>query len=93
VSAESLALLSGELGLWVPGNDPDPLLHAASEHIGASRPIGVIIAEYAAAREAGDHGLAHRLAEELVPVRQAHAVLAGGLPGLEPAGGDPYGMD
>lgn len=87
MSAESLALFSDAMEAWQPDSDPGPLLHAAVEHVGASRPVEVIIAEYAAAREAGDHELAHRLADELVPVRQAHAVLAGGLPGLEAADG------
>ena len=83
MSDVSLRLFYDALNAWQQGGDPAPLLHAAREHIGASRPLETMIAEYAEAMESGNHVLAQQVAEELAPVRQAHAVLAGALPGLE----------
>ena len=89
MSDVSLQLFHDALGAWSPGDDPAPLRHAAREHVGASRPVDVLIAEYAAAVESGNHAAAQEIAEELAPVRQAHAVLAGAMAGLE----TPDGLD
>lgn len=81
MSAESLAIFQGCL------YDGEPGLHAAAvQHVDCSRSLEYLSLEYALALENGDHVLAQQLAEELVPVRQAHAVIARG-------DGDDSGMD
>ena len=63
--------------------DYNALLAAARGHIGASRSLEVLLEEYIEAMEGHpDHtpeqaANAQRLADELVPVRAAHAVLIG----------------
>lgn len=67
--------------------DPAELLAAARAHLEASRPLEEIKAEYEEAQAARERGeetdpVAHQvLAEELAPVREAAANLAGSLPG------------
>lgn len=73
-----------------PGTEPDaePLRAAATGHLGASRELAELLAEYAAAMENyEDHtpeqaAAAQRIADELAPVRAAVRVTTGGLPRL-----------
>lgn len=69
--------------------DPAELLAAAEAHLAASRPLADIKAEYdelQAARwergEVTDTAREQELADELAPVAEATANLAGSLPGL-----------
>lgn len=59
---------------------PEELRAAAVGHLGASRSLEELTAEYARALDAGDHETAQRLAEELAPVRTAMRVADGAAP-------------
>ena len=72
-----------------PAADPDPkaLRAAAVGHLGASRDLDELLEEYAAAMEDQENhtpeqaAAAQRIADEMVPVRAATRIIAGGLPG------------
>lgn len=70
--------------------EPEPLLSAARAHLALSRPAEEILAEYSPLLDAHSAGETVDLAKmtelmaELGPVRKAHAVLAGALPGTAP---------
>ncbi len=84
MSAESQALFHRAVldYLASPAITPDAeeLRAAAAGHLGASRPLLLLTQIYAEALEAGEHDMANRLADELVQVRAAERVTAGGLP-------------
>lgn len=80
MSGESQGIFDAALLGYAPGNDPQELRAAAVGHLGASRSLEELTALYAAALEEGDHAAAQALADELVPVRAATRVAAGGLP-------------
>lgn len=60
--------------------DPEPLRAAAAGHLGASRPLALLLQLYAEALAGGEHDMANRLADELAPVRAAERAAAGVLP-------------
>lgn len=64
--------------------DPGELRGAAEAHIGVSRPLNVVQAEYKASLEhpAPDLAAQQKLADELQPLRQAHSILEGRYPGM-----------
>lgn len=64
--------------------NPGELRGAAQAHIGASRPLNVVQAEYKASLEhpAPDLVAQQALADELQPLRQAHSILEGQYPGM-----------
>jgi hypothetical protein len=80
---------------WPRTGNADALVIAAQGHIGASRPLPQLLAAYAEAMEGQAHhtpeqaAAAQEIADELAPVRAAHAVLAGYLPRTE----DRLGLD
>jgi hypothetical protein len=80
VSRESEEIFSGHLDNYVDGDDPGKLRAAAAGHLGASRSLEELTAEYAAALDSGHHEAAQRIADELAPIRTAARVAAGGLP-------------
>jgi len=67
-----------------PEMDPGEMRGAAEAHIGASRPLAVVQAEYKASLEhpAPDLVLQQALADELQPLRQAQSILDGRYPGM-----------
>jgi hypothetical protein len=89
VSAETaLAYRQAQQDYRKSPGDPAALLAAAKAHLAASRPLDVVKAEYdelQAARwergEATDTAREQELADELAPVAEAAANLAGSLPG------------
>jgi len=62
---------------------PAELHAAAAGHLGASRSLEELTAQYAQALNAGEHEAAQRIADELAPVRAAMRVTAGGIPAVE----------
>lgn len=60
------------------GGSLEELRTAAAGHLGASRPLAELTRLYALALENGNHEQAQQLADELAPVRQAEAIVAGG---------------
>lgn len=88
VSRESQEIFFRELNKFRPGDDPAPLRAAAVGHLGASRPLHVLMEEYAAAMDgrenhnAEQHAAAQRIADEMTPITMARRVTAGLLPGV-----------
>jgi hypothetical protein len=88
VSPESQAIFYRELNAYQPGDDPAPLRAAAVGHLGASRSLEELMAEYAATMEGREnhspeqHAAAQRVADEMTPVSMARRVTAGLLPGM-----------
>lgn len=80
MSAESQEAFHAQLFSYRPGDDPDELRAAATGHLGASRPLEELLAEYGALMASGHLDAAQRVADELQPVRAAARVAAGQLP-------------
>lgn len=86
MSDQSQAIFDKAMYVDYPKNgDYDELLAAARGHIGASRSLEVLLEEYIELMEGHpDHtpeqaAAAQRIADELVPVRSAHAVVDGAV--------------
>jgi hypothetical protein len=84
MSPQSQAIFDQALYKDYPqSGNAEALLAAAHGHIGASRPLDVLLAEYATAMEGqerhtpGQAAAAQAIADEMVPVRAAHAVVNG----------------
>jgi hypothetical protein len=94
VSAESQEILYAALHAYKPGDDPAPLRAAAVGHLGASRSLEELMAEYAATMEGREnhspeqHAAAQRVADEMAPVNLARRITAGLLPGMGSVAGD-----
>lgn len=93
MSQQSQAVLWQAITNWQSDRDPAPLQAAAAGHLGASRPLAELLAEYAAAVEDQEQNApdraaaAQRIADELAPVRIAARIAAGGLPRTMDGGG------
>ena len=91
MSDESRDIFYQALNDYAPGDDPAELRAAAAGHLGASRSLDVLMAEYAAALEGdtspGQHAVAQRIADEMAPVSLATRVAAGLLPGSSTTAG------
>lgn len=80
MSRESQEIFADCLDSYADGDDPKDLRATAVGHLGASRPLDQLTAEYAAALDTGHHEAAQLIAAELAHVRMAARVAAGGLP-------------
>jgi hypothetical protein len=79
VSRESQEILDQALAGY-PAAGEEALRAAAIGHLGASRPLSELLAEYARALENGTPQQAQALADEMEPVRTAALIAAGDLP-------------
>lgn len=94
MSAESQEIFYAALNAYHPGDDPAPLRAAAVGHLGASRSLAELMAEYGRVMEGREdhspeqHAAAQRVADEMTPVSMAVRITAGLLPGMTHQVGD-----